>query len=103
MSRIKDWGAPKKATATHATAAVASITGVAGQTYYVCNVSVSSDKAASVFLVKDGTTTIWQGQVGATYRDIPFDPPLPCTSGALASAEIDGTAACYANISVVAV
>lgn len=92
-------GTPVKATATHATAAVATITGVTGQTVFITNVSVSSDKAASILLIKDGTTTIWQEQVGATFCNLSFDPPLQCSANALASAEIDGTAACKANIS----
>lgn len=103
MSQVKAHGAPVKATATHATAAVASVAGVAGKTYYVCNAACSSDKAGAILLIKDGTTVIWQEQVGASFCNLAFDPPLPCTSGALMSAEIDGTAACKANISGVAV
>lgn len=102
MSLVKVHGAPVKATATHATAAVASVTGVSGTTYYVCNVSCSSDKAGSILLIKDGTTVIWQQQVGATFCNLSFDPPLACTKGALMSAEIDGTSACKSNISGVA-
>lgn len=98
MSWKVEHGNPVKATATHATAAVASITGISGQTIYITAVSVSSDKAGAILLIKDGTTTIWQEQVGASFCNLAFDPPLPCTSGALASAEIDGTSACKANI-----
>lgn len=98
MSLIKERGTPIKATATHATGAVASVSAVAGTTYYITNISVSSDKATSVFAVKSGTTVIWQGQCGATKHAETFDPPLACTTGALASVEIDGTAACYANL-----
>ena len=103
MSLIKERGTPIKATATHATAAVASVTGVAGLTYYLTTVSASSDKAGSVMLVKDGTTVIWQDVVGASQCFRTFDPPLPCTSGALASVEIDGTAVCKANLSGVSI
>ena len=91
-------GTVVKATATHGTAAAATITGVAGQTIYITAVSCSSDKAGAILLIKDGTTVIWQEQVGASFCNLYFDPPLPCTAAALASAEIDGTAACKANI-----
>lgn len=98
MSLIKERGTPIKATATHATAAVASVTGVAGTTYFLTNASASSDKAGSILLIKDGTTVIWQEQVGASFCNLTFDPPLACTSGNLVSVEIDGTSACKANL-----
>lgn len=86
-------------TATHATKAEAIHTAVAGKTYYVTSVSVSSDKAGAILLIKQGTTTIWQLQVGAGAHSIQFPAPLKGASGALVSAEIDGTSACKANIS----
>ena len=91
-------GTPFSETATHATAAVASHTGVAGKTYYVTNVTVSSDKAGAIGLIKQGTTTIWQFQVGAAVHSISFPVPLKGASAALVSVEIDGTSACKANI-----
>lgn len=93
-----DHGAPVNATATHATAAVASVAGVAGATHYITQVSASSDKAGSILLVKQGTTVLWQEQVGAGKVDLNFNPPLRAAAGALISAEIDGTSACKANI-----
>lgn len=93
-----DSGMPFFETATHATAAVASHTGVAGKTYYVTNVTVSSDKAGAIGLIKQGTTTVWQFQVGASVHSISFPVSLRGASGALVSVEIDGTAACKANI-----
>ena len=86
-------------TATHATAAVATHTAVVGKTYYITNVSVSSDKAGAILLIKQGTTTIWQLQIGAAVHSIIFPAPLKGASGALVSAEVDGTAACKVNIS----
>lgn len=85
-------------TATHATAAVASNAAVTGKTHYITGVSVSSDKAGAILLVKQGTTTIWQLQVGASKESITFNPPLKAAAAALVSAEIDGTSACKANI-----
>ena len=93
-----DNGTPFSETATHATAAVASHTGASGKKYYITGVAVSSDKAGAILLVKQGTTTIFQLQVGATHFQTTFNPPLPGASGALVSAEIDGTSACKANI-----
>lgn len=91
-------GTPFNATATHATAASASITGVAGRTHLVTDISASSDKAGSIILVKQGTTTIWQDIVGASSYRHQFSTPLAGVVGALVSVEIDGTASCKANI-----
>lgn len=94
----KDSGKPFSETATHATAAVATHAAVAGKTYYVTDVAVSSDKAGAILLIKQGTTTIWQLQVGADDHAFSFSTPLKGATGALVSAEIDGTSACKANI-----
>lgn len=94
-----DRGTPFSETATHATAAVASHTGVAGKTFHVTDIAVSSDKAGAICLVKQGTTTIFQLQVGASMFSHSFKQPLRGALGALVSVEIDGTAACKANIS----
>lgn len=103
MALIKEIGTPIKATATHATAAVASVAGVAGTTYFLTNASASSDKSGSILLIKDGTTVIWQQQVGASFCNLAFDPPLAATKGALVSVEIDGTSACKANLAGVSI
>lgn len=95
----RDYGTPFSVTATHATAAVASKTGVAKSTHYITQVAVSSDKAGAILLIKQGTTVIWQEQIGADDSGIrTFDPPLVGDLGALVSVEIDGTSACKANI-----
>jgi len=93
-----DSGLPVSATATHATAAVATITGVSGKKTRITDISASSDKAGSIILVKDGTTVIWQDIVGAGNYRHQFKTPLPVTTGADCSVSIDGTAACKANI-----
>lgn len=86
-------------TATHATAAVATKDAVSGKTHYITHVAVSSDKAGAIMLVKQGTTTIWQLQIGAGKHEETFDLPLAAAAGALVSVEIDGTSACKANLS----
>lgn len=96
-------GTPFSATATHATAAAASEAAVSGKTHYITDIAASSDKAGALLLVKDGTTTIWQVQVATTAAGNnsfthTFSTPLQGTSGAAVSVEIDGTAACKANI-----
>lgn len=103
MSTRQDRGALITATATHATAAVASVTGVAGLKYYITDISVSSDKAGALMLVKQGTTIIWRSQVATTAAGInayehTFSQPLEGAVGALVSCEIDGTTVCHANI-----
>lgn len=89
---------PVHATATDGTAPTATITGVAGFSTYVTEASASSDKAGSIMLVKDGTTVIWQLQVGAGFCVQRFSPPLKITSGADATCTIDSTSAGKANI-----
>lgn len=98
-----DNGTAFSETATHATAAVASHAAVAGKTYYITDISASSDKAGALVLVKQGTTVIWRSQVLATAAGFSaynhqFKTPLRGAAGALVSVEIDGTAVCHANI-----
>jgi len=102
MSR-QDHGTPFQATATHATAAVATKAASSGKKHYITDICCSTDKAGAIILVKQGTTTIWQLQVAATAagnisHSHTFSTPLEAAVGALVSVEIDGTAACYANI-----
>lgn len=102
MSPI-DYGTPFSETATHATSAVASHTGVAGKTFYITDIAASTDKAGALLLVNQGTTTIWQLQLAATAAGKlshahSFKVPLKGASGALVSVTIDGTTVCNANI-----
>ena len=102
MSKL-EYGSPFSVTATHATAAVASNAGVNGKKHFISHVSVSSDKAGSIMLIKQGTTVLWQVQVGASKHEETFSPELEGVSGGLVSVEIDGTSACKANISGVTI
>jgi hypothetical protein len=94
----ENYGDAFSATTTHATAAVATKAAVSGSTHYITNVSVSSDKAGAILLIKQGTTTIWQLQIGASVHSITFPIPLKGALSALVSAEVDGTSACKVNI-----
>lgn len=98
MDTKQQYGAPFQQTATHATAAVATEAAVSGKVHYVTDIAVSSDKAGAICLVKQGTTTIWQMQIGASFYSHRFRVPLKGASGALVSVEIDGTSACKANM-----
>lgn len=99
-------GDPFRATATHATLAVASKAAVSGKTHLITSIAVSSDKAGAICLIKSGTTVIWQVQVGAVggtasdtaYYSHDFPVPLIASNGELVSVEIDGTSACKSNI-----
>ncbi len=96
-------GQPFSETATHGTLAVASHTAVAGKTFHITKITVSSDKAGAICLVKQGTTTLWQFQLmvtaaGKSVHSEEFVPPLRGVTGALVSVEIDGTSACKANL-----
>lgn len=93
-------GTPLFATATSATSAVATLTGVAGQTIYGVTITGSSDKAGALALVKDGTTVIWQDRISNTAAYwLEFQLPIKATVGASLSVTVDGTAMCNANIS----
>ena len=94
----QDSGTRFSETATHATAAVATHAADAAKKYYITDIAVSSDKAGSICLVKQGTTTIFQLQVGAGNFAHHFSTPLEGAKGALVSVEIDGTSACKANM-----
>ena len=91
-------GVPFQVTATHATAAVSTKDAAAGKRHYITDIAVSSDKAGAILLIKQGTTTIWQVQVGADDHEHTFKVPLEGDGGALVSVEIDGTSACKANM-----
>lgn len=99
----QDHGVAFSETETHATSAVASVAGVAGQTHYITDIAASTDKAGGLLLVKQGTTTIWQLQLAATAAgnlavSHTFSTPLKAAAGALVSVTIDGTTVCNANI-----
>ena len=95
-----DNGLRVAATATHATSAVATITGVAGKKTFITDISGSSDKAGGLILVKDGTTVIWQDRVSSTagYSHT-FATPITGSVGADVSVTVDGTAIANSNVS----
>lgn len=103
MMNNEKYGLPVSYTATHATLAVATTVANADIRPVISTVSVSSDKAGSILLIKDGVTTIWQTQVGVGQLTFSFPEGLFGTRGNLISVEIDGTAACKANMTVVRV
>jgi len=99
MISKQNYGDIFSVTATHATSAVATKGAVENKTYYITDLTVSSDKATSICLVKQGTSVIYQFQVGANKESISFQTPLVGDKGAIVSVEIDGTSACKANLS----
>lgn len=103
MMNNEKYGLPVSYTATHATLAVATTVANADIRPVISTVSVSSDKAGSILLIKDDTAVIWQTQVGAGNLTFSFPEGLFGTRGETISVEIDGTAACKANMTVVRV
>ena len=92
------------ATATHATAAVATQAAETGKRHYITDISASTDKAGALMLVKQGTTVIWQVQLAASAAgnlaySHTFSTPLVAGESALVSVTIDGTSVCNANLS----
>jgi len=99
MINKQSQGKPFQATATHATAASASKAGATGKVHYVTDAVASSDKAGAILLIKDGSTVIFQVQMGAnTSVILHFVTPLKGSSGEAVSVDVDGTSACKANI-----
>lgn len=99
MTRGQEYGTPFSQTATHATGAVATQTGVAGKTSYITDISGSSDKVGATILVKKGTTVIWQDIIGTVPYTYRFSEPLNGDVGGDVSVTVDGTAACKSNMS----
>lgn len=96
----QQFGTPFSASATGATAAYASVTGIAGTRYYVTDIGVSSDLATgAVYQVLDGTTPLWQGVIsngGPVERS--FSTPLMASKGNSVTVQVSGTAASKANV-----
>lgn len=91
------------ATATHATQATATQAAPgSGKRLLVRAVAASSDKAGSILTIQEdiaGTPVIkFQVQVGAGNFQMSFPVPIIITANKSVSANIDGTAACKANI-----
>jgi len=59
-------GTPFAVTATNASSAVATQSGITGSTMFITDIAGSSDKAGSLLTVKQGTTVIWQIQLATT-------------------------------------
>lgn len=94
-----DSGARVSATATNATSAVSTLTGIAGQSIFVTDISGSSDKAGALILLKDGSTTIWQDRVSNTAAYTKeFRTPIRITLGASCTVTVDGTAIANSNV-----
>lgn len=91
-------GTPFSVTTSGTTSAVASQAGVTGSINYVTDIAASSDKAGAILTVKQGTTTIWEVQIGATAFQEKLETPLISAIGALVSVTVDGTSLCKANI-----
>lgn len=94
---------PFAVTTSHATSAVANQAGVTGSIHYITDISGSSDKAGSLLIVKQGTTTVYEIQLATTAAGInafehTFSSPIPGVAGGLVSVTVDGTSLCKANI-----
>ena len=91
-------------TATHATAAAATQAAPgAGKRLLINDIAGSSDKAGSILKIVEDTAgtpvTKFQIQVGVGNFSHTFKNPIQITVNKSAGVEIDGTAACKANIS----
>jgi len=99
----KDFGSPFQATATHATSAVATVSGITDKTHYITDIAGSTDKAGALLLVKQGSTVIWQVQMAASAAgncafQQSFQTPLKAPASTDVSITVDGSSVCDSNI-----
>jgi hypothetical protein len=100
----KEFGSPMSATNAGTTTSTATVSGIATKTHYITDIAGSSDKAGALIQVKDGSTIIWEAQLGATAAGNisfhqSFQTPLKATVGNDVSVYIsDGTSLSYSNI-----
>jgi len=88
-----------KGTATHATAAAVTVAAVLKTRHVVCGVTASSDKAGSLLQIKQGTTVIWDVQVGSGHYEHNFGGAfLVLDENTALVVAIDGTSLCKANV-----
>jgi hypothetical protein len=93
------FGTRATATATASGNATATVTGIAGSTFFVTDVSGSSDLAGATLQIKDGSTVIWQDRISNTsVAGYQFSTPLACTIGNNAVVAVTGTSFGAANI-----
>ena len=100
MPQGKESGTPFQATASKAdgTDAVASQAAVAGKRHHITAIAGSSDKAGALLSVKDGSTVIWEVEIGAGLFSQTFEYPLFGTVGNAVSVTVDSTSLGKANI-----
>lgn len=104
MAITQTKGTPFSATNAGSTAATATFTAPnAGSLLYITDIAASTDKAGTVLLVQQGSTTIWQIQLATTAAGSnafwqTFAAPLACPAGANATVTVTGTSACEANV-----
>ena len=89
------------ATASGATDATATISADPDKTYYITDISASSDTDGSIITVKQGTTIIWEAIIKAnTSYEHRFGTPLVGEKGASVSISVSGgTSVVKANLS----
>lgn len=97
---INNFGTPITATNTGSSSTTATVTGVVGVTYYVTDVSASSDLAGATINIKDGSTIIWQDRISNTAPAVyQFSTPLRCTMGNTLTVVVTGTSLSNCNVS----
>lgn len=100
MATIKqNHSTPFTLTGTGATQVVLTQASSTTLTFYITDISASSDMSTSVCLVKSGNNLLWQNIVGnTTAYTSNFVQPIVCPIGTTLTVMVNGAAACYANI-----
>jgi hypothetical protein len=98
-NNTSNYGTRISATNTASGNVTATVAAVAGTTFYITDVSGSSDLAGAVLKIEDGSTVIWQDRIGNTSAvSYQFNTPLACTMGNAVNIVVTGTSLANANI-----
>ena len=98
-NNTSNYGTRISATNTASGNCTATVAAVAGTTFYITDVSGSSDLAGAVLKIEDGSTVIWQDRVSNTGAIVyNFTTPLACTMGNAVNIVVTGTSLANANI-----
>jgi hypothetical protein len=98
-NNTSNYGTRISATNNASGTATATVAAVAGTTYFITDVSGSSDLAGATLQIRDGSTVIWQDRVSNSSAIVyNFTTPLACTMSNAVSVVVTATSAGNANL-----
>ena len=98
-NNTSNYGTRITATNTAAGNVTATVAAIAGTTFFITDVSGSSDLAGATIKIEDGSTVIWQDRISNTsVASYQFATPLACTMGNAVNVVVTGTSLANANV-----